>query len=82
MDSGWEGKVESQDSRIRLMQEELARDREVKSLADYGSGSIVDQRSWHNHDVNKGFQNHGVHRQSGASSVRSFVRSFVQSFRS
>jgi hypothetical protein len=66
MEEGWQaGNVETADVRQRLMMEELARDREVKALTDYGSGSIVDQRSWHNYDVNRGFQNDGVHRQSG-----------------
>ena len=65
MESGWEGKSESDALRIKLMREELARDREVKARSDFGSGSIVNQKSWHNNDINRGFQNRGVHRQAG-----------------
>ena len=68
MEAGWEGDTESVNARERLMREELARDREVRKLRDFGSGSIVDQKSWHNNDINRGFQNRGVHRQ--ATSVR------------
>jgi hypothetical protein len=64
MEEGWEGNKESADSRMSLMMLELARDREVRSRPDFGTGNIVDQTQWHNHDINRGFQNHGVHRQA------------------